>query len=134
MIAADASVVSTRFFSVYESPVSPVSIVEPDAGVAWLIARYSRFLKRFARRLAPEDSRFWPDLVQEGTIALWMAQHWRLDLTNRRDERYLRRCVKLHMRREHARLHRQAYPQVARAVVGIHGQVVDIDSTLPRER
>ena len=99
----------------------PITIVEPDAGVAWVISRYARFIRRTAHRMAPNDSSFWRDLIQEGEIALWEAQHWRLDLDVPEDDRYLRRLVVRRMRRASRLLHRQAYPR-CQAVAGLPGQ------------
>jgi len=97
-----------------------IKIVDPDAGIVWVVGQFKRRLRATARRLAPEDPHFWPDLIQEGEIALWEAQHWRLDLADQADARYLRRLVQRRMRNAHGVMHRQAYPKsrTARAAFG----------------
>ena len=84
-----------------------VTSAESDAGVAWVRARFNQFIPRMAIRMAPEHPHFWRALILEGEIALWEAQHCRLDLDIPEDVRYLRRLVVRRMRRASRLLHRQ---------------------------
>ena len=89
-----------------------ITIVEPDAGVVWILAEFKRLIRGKARMIAPENPEYWDDLVQEGEIALWEAQHWRFDLTDPQDRRYLGKLAFRRMRNALAVMHRQANPKI----------------------
>lgn len=89
-----------------------ITIVEPDAGVVRVLSKYKRFIRGKARSITSEDPQFWEDVVQEGEIELWEAQHWRLDLEDPQQERYLLKRIIRRMRNAHGILHRQAYPKI----------------------